>query len=209
MSHEITWKSVHDERESLLEDLAGLSDAQWRAPSLCEDWSVQQVVAHLASSARTSKASAAKEMLTHKGNVQAVIDAGVARFSGGTPAETLEAFRESMHERVSPFSAEAALGEVVVHAEDIRRALDIEHTYPAETLRQLADHYKDAGLGMGAGDRIKGLHLMATDQKWETGQGDVVSGPIIALIMTMLGRTAYLDDLSGDNVETYRARLTR
>ena len=73
----------------------------------------------------------------------------------------------------------------------------------------IRDHYKDAGLGMGAGDRIKGLHLMATDQKWETGKGDVVSGPIIALIMTMLGRTAYLDDLSGDGVETYRARLTR
>ena len=209
MSHEITWKSVHDERESLLADLEGLSDAQWHAPSLCEGWSVQQVLAHLASSARTSKATAAKEMLTHKGNVQAVIDAGVARYSGGTPAETFAAFRESMHERVSPFSAESALGEVVVHAEDIRHALDIEHTYPAETLRQLADHYKDAGLGMGAGDRIKGLHLMATDQKWETGKGDVVSGPIIALIMTMLGRTAYLDDLSGDGVETYRARLTR
>lgn len=209
MSHEITWKSVHDERESLLADLEGLSDAQWHSPSLCDGWSVQQVVAHLASSARTSKTTAAKEMLTHKGNVQAVIDAGVARYSGGTPAETLEAFRESMHERVSPFSAVSALGEIVVHAEDIRRALDIEHTYPAETLRQLADHYKDAGLGMGAGDRIKDLHLMATDQQWETGQGDVVSGPMIALIMTMLGRTAYLDELSGDGLDAYRARLTR
>lgn len=43
------WRVVDDERTALAQDLAGLSEAQWHAPSLCAGWSVRDVVAHLAS----------------------------------------------------------------------------------------------------------------------------------------------------------------
>lgn len=209
MSHEITWKSIHDEREALLADLEQLSDAQWQTESLCPGWTVQNVVGHLVSSATTSKAAAAKAALKHKGDFQAAIDEGVAVNSAGTPQETLARFRDALHERTALFSTEATLGETVIHAEDIRRPLGIEHEYPAETLRQLADHYKDTNMGSGSKDRIKGLHLMATDQEWGTGDGEVVSGPMLSLLMTMLGREAYLDDLDGEGLLTYRGRFAK
>jgi uncharacterized protein (TIGR03083 family) len=40
------------QRERLLDTLAGLDDAAWRAPSRCEGWSVQDVASHLDSTNR-------------------------------------------------------------------------------------------------------------------------------------------------------------
>jgi uncharacterized protein (TIGR03083 family) len=45
------WAMVHAERAALVADLAGLSDEQWAAPSLCTGLSVREVVAHLTASA--------------------------------------------------------------------------------------------------------------------------------------------------------------
>ncbi len=41
---------VHRERAALADDLAALRDAQWDAASLCEGWSVRDVVAHMTGS---------------------------------------------------------------------------------------------------------------------------------------------------------------
>jgi hypothetical protein len=58
--------------------------------------------------------------------------------------------------------------------------------------------------------RIKGLHLAATDLVWESGDdtGAEVSGPAEALLMTMAGRPAALGDLSGPGVDVLRERIT-
>ncbi len=45
------WPTVHAERAALAADLAGLTDAQWDAPSLCTGWSVRDVLAHLSAAA--------------------------------------------------------------------------------------------------------------------------------------------------------------
>ena len=131
-----------------------------------------------------------------------------SRYSKGTPAETLTAFKAVLHERTAPLSGEAMLGDTLVHAEDIRRSLGLTREYPLETLRELGDYYKDSS-GLGVKKRIDGLHLMATDQKWDHGKGEIVQGPLLALIMTMTGRAEYLDDLAGDGLPEYRARLTK
>lgn len=207
MAHELIWQQIHEEREALLADLEGLSDAQWQTASLCDGWTVQQVLAHLVSSATTTKAAAAKALLTHKGDVQAMIHEGMTQHAAGTPAETLAEFRDALHERTTIVTPHASLGETIVHGEDIRKPLGIEREYPAETLRELADYYKDTNVGAGAKKRIEGVQLMATDQVWKTGEGQVVSGPMLALIMTMTGRTAYLDQLSGDGLAVYSGRF--
>ena len=45
------WALAHAERAALAEDLAGLSAGQWRHGTLCGDWDVEQVVAHLTAAA--------------------------------------------------------------------------------------------------------------------------------------------------------------
>ncbi|GAA1578600.1 hypothetical protein GCM10009789_35180 [Kribbella sancticallisti] len=49
-----TWTLVHAERRALAADLAGLTDEQWRSRSLCTEFSVREVVAHLTAGATLS-----------------------------------------------------------------------------------------------------------------------------------------------------------
>lgn len=89
------------------------------------------------------------------------------------------------------------LGEVVIHAEDIRRPLGIPHRYPPETLRKVADFFKGSNALIGAKNRVAGLTLRATDQDWSNGSGPAVEGPLLPLVMAMTGRKEHVDDLTG------------
>jgi len=42
---ESPWPTIHAERAALADDLAGLSAEQWATPSLCQGWTVHQVLA--------------------------------------------------------------------------------------------------------------------------------------------------------------------
>jgi uncharacterized protein (TIGR03083 family) len=46
------WPTVHTERNALAGDLRGLSDEDWAKPSLCDDWTVRDVLAHMTSAPR-------------------------------------------------------------------------------------------------------------------------------------------------------------
>lgn len=41
------WPLIHAERAALIDDLEKLDEAQWATRSLCSEWSVREVVAHL------------------------------------------------------------------------------------------------------------------------------------------------------------------
>jgi len=60
---------------------------------------------------------------------------------------------------------------------------------------------------LGAGRRIRGLRLRATDIDWAHGDGPEVTGPGEALLMAMSGRRAALADLSGPGLATLAKRL--
>src|SRR5690349_11241906 len=49
--HESTWSLIETERRTLAELLAGLTSEQWEARSLCTEWTVHHVAAHLAMTA--------------------------------------------------------------------------------------------------------------------------------------------------------------
>jgi len=132
-------------------------------------------------------------------------DIAVAR--GSSPADTLSRFKaEVSSTKHPPGPNETWLGEVVIHAEDIRRPLGITHDYPIDDVAAVATFYKGSNLIIGAKKRIAGLKLTATDVDWSTGDGPNVSGPILSLVMAMTGRKAALGDLSGPGVETLRSR---
>ena len=105
-----------------------------------------------------------------------------------------------------PGPADTWLGETIVHAEDIRRPLGIEHHYPADAVVRIADFFKGWNLLIGSKRRIAGLTLRATDAEWSHGTGPEGSGPILSLVMAMTGRKRPLDDLAGDGVATLRSR---
>ena len=58
---------------------------------------------------------------------------------GATPAETLARFRRVITSTTKPpLPVVAMLGETIVHGEDIRLPLGIEHDYPVTTLTAVA-----------------------------------------------------------------------
>jgi uncharacterized protein (TIGR03083 family) len=200
------WSMVAAERGALADDLAGISDAQWQTPSLCEGWSVRDVLAHLTAMASLNLLTFAVGMAAGRFDFHRVSDQQILKHLGRTPADTLEEFRTVQHSRAGPPGKKVGrLAEVLIHAEDIRRPLGIEHGYPVEGARQVADLFKGTDLALGTKSRIEGLRLIATDTDWSHGEGEEVAGPMMSLVLAMTGRPAGCDDLTGPGVARLRA----
>jgi hypothetical protein len=53
---------------------------------------------------------------------------------------------------------------------------------------------------------FQGIRAIATDADWSAGDGLDVTGPIEALVLTLAGRFAALDQLHGDGTATLNVR---
>jgi uncharacterized protein (TIGR03083 family) len=200
---------VAAERGALADDVARLTPEQWARPSLCPDWTVRHIVAHLTAAASTSPGAFISQFAAARFNFDRYANAGLARRLGADPGATLAAFRAVQRSTTAPPGPKPTwLGEVVVHSEDIRRPLGISHHYDPEALGKAADFYKGSNVLIGAKKRIEGLRLRATDQDWSHGSGPTVEGPMLSLVMAMTGRGTHVDDLTGEGVETLRSRCT-
>lgn len=201
------WPLIHQEREALADDLATLSGEQWSVPSLCPGWTVRDVLGHLIATAKTPKGSFLTNLARAGFRFNTMTATLISRESTPEPAAGLTEFRRHLTDTTHPPGpAEAMLGEIVVHAEDIRRPLGITHKYPAEALTRVTDFFKASNLLIGSKRRIAGLTLRATDTGWATGTGPEVAGPHISLLLVMTGRSAALADLSGDGLTVLRSR---
>src|SRR3954447_18783773 len=87
------WTATHAERGALADDLAGLTPAQWAAPSLCGDWTVEEVVAHLTAAASVGRWRWIASMLAARFDPPVHNARRLAEHRSATPAETLERFR--------------------------------------------------------------------------------------------------------------------
>jgi uncharacterized protein (TIGR03083 family) len=202
------WPTVHAERGALADDLAGLSDAQWETASLCDGWTVRDVVAHMTATSKISTAAFFPKLIGARFSLRRMQDADLARERGVSSADTLSRFRSEVTSTKHPPAPMVTwLGEVIVHAEDIRRPLGISHDYPVDSVVQVADFYKGSNLVIGSKRRIAGLRLRATDTEWVHGEGPEVTGPMIALLLAMAGRIAgAASDLQGDGLSTLSSR---
>jgi uncharacterized protein (TIGR03083 family) len=203
------WTLVAAERGALAADVAGLTPEQWASPSLCPDWTIRDVVAHLTAAASTTPVSFFGQFAKAGFNFDKYANAGLARRLGADTDATLAGFRAVQNSRTSPPGPKPTwLGEVVVHAEDIRRPCAIAHTYDPEALRKVADFYQGSNTLIGAKNRIAGLALRATDQDWSHGTGLAVEGPLLSLVVAMTGRKSHVGDLTGEGVEELDSRCT-
>jgi uncharacterized protein (TIGR03083 family) len=203
------WPLVHAERAALASDLAALTDRQWATQSLCSSLTVREVLAHLTAGASLNAVRWLTGVIRCRFDFDKQVAMRLAEQLGGSPAETLARFRRVVTSTTKPpLPVVAMLGEVIVHGEDIRRPLGIRRDHPIATLTLLADYYQGSDMVVLAKGRVTGLRLAATDGPFATGDGPLVSGPTLALIMAMTGRTAFCDDLTGDGVATLRTRVT-
>jgi len=202
------WGLVHDARRDLAEDLAGLTEAQWATESLCAGWSVEEVVAHLTAAASVGRWRWIRSIVA-AGFRPAVHNERRLREQGGpTPADTLARFEAVVESRVAPSSDTAAyLGEVLVHGHDIRRPLGLPTATPVEAWTTVAEFYARRDFTVPSRSLTTGLRLRATDGPFEAGSGPEVAGPTMALVVTMAGRSALRNQLSGDGAAILGERI--
>jgi len=201
------WATIAAERGALADDLADLSEKEWRTRSLCTQWNVEQVLAHMTATATLTPLSFLGSFAGSGFNFNTFANRQISKHRGSDPAQTLANFRAVQNSTKSPPGPkESWLGEAIVHSEDIRRPLGIRHEYPVEALRQVADFYKNSNALIGTKSRIAGLTLTATDVDWGHGDGGhEVAGPMMPLLMAMTGRSSACDQLEGAGVEKLRA----
>lgn len=204
------WTMIGEERRRLADDLESLTDEQWVTPSLCPGWRVRDVVAHLVYPHEHGKGSIFVDFLKAGFDVNK-FGLRTATADARAASEFPAALRASADRRWEPpggYGPIAPLTDIVVHSQDIRRAIGASANFGADRLGPILDFVvtKKATRGFTKKGAIDGLRLEATDIGWSHGSGPEVSGPGEALLMSVLGRSSANAELSGDGLETLRAR---
>ncbi|GAA3698307.1 maleylpyruvate isomerase family mycothiol-dependent enzyme [Zhihengliuella alba] len=202
------WALAHAERAALADDLAGLSAEQWRHPTLCGAWNVEDVVAHLTAAASIGQWAWIRSMVGARFRPDLHNQRRLEEHRGATPEETLARFRGVIGSTTAPSGhTPAYLGEVLVHAQDIRHPLGLDHSPSVEALTPVAEFFAANDFTVSSRKTAAGLELRADDGPFAAGSGPAVSGPTLALVMAMAGRAVYLEQLDGPGLPTLRSRV--
>ena len=210
MDHADLQAAITSERLRLADMLEDLTPEEWRVESLCAGWTTKVVVAHLALLTRLSRLAAIRGVLAAGGNINLMIDRAARAWAEQySPAELLAQFREAAGTTRRPLGAKPTdpLVDILVHGQDITRPLGRRFPMPpTRVVPALA--FVVATSFHGAPKRLAGLHLVATDADWSTGEGDrELRGPAGELLLVATGRPAGLDGLDGAGVDEIASRL--
>jgi uncharacterized protein (TIGR03083 family) len=201
------WPTIHAERRALADDLDGLTPEQWGTASLCEGWTVHDVLAHLLVLESMTPFRFVTRFAGARFDFARYADRGIAREQRPDPAQTLAAFRSAQDRTTAPPGPkETWVGEHLVHGEDVRRPLGITRTYPMDAVLDTLDFYQRSQPIIGGRDRVAGLTLRATDADHSVGSGPEVSGPALDLVLAATGRPAGWASLAGPGLSTLKSR---
>jgi uncharacterized protein (TIGR03083 family) len=204
------WRYIGSERSALADTWETLTVEQWSSPSWCENWSVKDVAGHVLGAAEQTPLNFFKEFASAGFKFNDFAERGAKRDAALEPGALVSRLRARTSTRNHPPGpSNAMLGEVIVHGDDMRRPLGLDHHSPEGALIIVADAWKKSDLLIGSKTRVKGLRLTATDATWTHGDGPDVRGPLQSLILAMTGRSQALGDLSGEGVAVLASRNTR
>ena len=187
---------IRAERLAFIALLESLTDEQWRTPSLCAGWTVENVAAHLA------WAPAAGPLETTLAAVRAgfrpnrlIADTALRWTARGRPA-TLDQLRANAESGAKPAGVPpvAALTDAVVHGLDVRVPLGIHQDVDPEAFRLIADWTlastwpTTVPIGGSPRKRLGGLRLVAEDADWAWGEGTEVREPADRILLRLFGR---------------------
>lgn len=182
--------AVRAERSELAEVFAGLTPAQWDAPSLCAGWRVREVLAHTTMPFRLGTGAFVWEMVRAGGRFQRMADRVARRDAARMPAEALvRALRDNVAHPWSPpgGGAAGALAHEVIHGLDSTVALGLDRRVPPERLRIVLDSMRPRTVAYFRAD-LTGVALRATDLDWAHGTGEPLRGLAQDLLLVVCGR---------------------
>jgi uncharacterized protein (TIGR03083 family) len=197
-------------RRAMADLLEGLTPEQLSTASLCGDWDVQTVGAHLASAITTSTPHFVVELIRNRGSFdRANASVAIKEARNGVPA-TIAKIRANADSRFTPpiTGPRAPLTDVIVHTGDIARPLGLPHDAPDEHVRTALEFLTGGKpIAFTNAKILAGLRFVADDLDMTMGDGEEVNGRGIDLVMAMCGRTVALADLTGSGVDRLRSRF--
>jgi len=199
------------ERRATADLLAGLTAEQWAHASLCSAWTVKDVAVHLLPNLGKGMGEFLLAVVRSKGSLHGASESLVAKYAATmTTTEIVQELRDHADDRFAPPGV-GALGpytDVLVHRLDIAVPLGIEVDRPVEPWRAALDFLISNKGRRGFVKRgLPELTLRASDLDWSHGTGPEVTGPEVtgpaaALGLSLCGRSALLDRLSGPGRES-------
>ncbi|MEX2394831.1 MAG: maleylpyruvate isomerase family mycothiol-dependent enzyme [Actinomycetota bacterium] len=188
-------EAVAHERSALVDELRGLRSEQWEMSSLCDGWTIRDVVAHLVRLEAIYRYSVPFPvgLLRYGFRVNRYIAEDARRLSEKTsPFELLDRFSHTRYEK-APFArwhpvAAVPLSELILHGVDIRQPLGLSRRYEVGRLVPVANLLKHRLGVFGRGPRPTGVRFEATDADWAWGKGSVVAMPVQEIVLRLGGR---------------------
>lgn len=199
------------ERSELVGVLAGLGEADWDRPTLCDGWRVRELVAHITMPFRVSGPRFVAGMLRAGGNFNRYADRQARRDAVElTPAELVGCLRQNVdHPWKPPGGGYAgALAHDVTHGLDLTVALGIDRRVPEERMRIIFDALKPRQVKFFGVD-LAGVQLQATDLAWSYGAGVPLTGTAQDLLLVLSGRSLPPNHLSGRDADRFTVGVTR
>lgn len=202
-------------REGFIETLERLTLDDWLVPSLCREWRVVDVAAHLAWAPVMGAGEGIVAMIRSGFSMNRLIARSAIGWSSRGQEAILDQLRDNARTGARPIGMPpvAALSDAVVHGLDVRRPLGLPGQVPPESLAPLADFVlgtpwpMNAVIGGSAKRRVAGVRLVATDVDWTHGAGPDARGSAEALVLLLHGRVPAPSELTGPGAEVVRARL--
>ena len=199
---------VEAERNDLADFLETLTPQQWAARSLCEDWTVRDVVAHVVSYEGAGAAELSRRFTQGRFMLNRINSVSLDQQREREPDELVALLREHLTPRglTSAFGGRIALVDTLMHHQDIRRALGLPRDVPAERLR-VALPFAFIAPPIKAMWHVRGVKVVATDVDWSAGAGPEARGAGEAVLMVMGGRRGVAHELTGPGAARLVKRL--
>jgi len=199
------WDHTIAARRSLADTLADLSPEEWDHPSLCDEWRVRDVAAHVVMGPQLTWRRSLR-LLPHLWRGYNGMNAHLGRLWGSRPvAEILAQYEQYAGLRRGPamVSDVEPLIDILVHTQDIVRPLGRSAAMPPDAAAVAGRRaWKLARLMGGSARAARRYRMVATDSDWVAGpdDGPMVEGPTSELLMLITGREPDWAQLRGDGV---------
>ena len=187
---------VRTERLAFIDLLTTLTEDQWRTPSLCSAWTVENVAAHLAWAPVAGPLEMAPAALRAGFRTNRLIADSAVRWTARWRPAILDQLRRNVDSDAKPLGLPpvAALTDAVVHGLDVCVPLGLHRDVDPEAFRLIADWTVGSRwpmtipVGGSPRRRLRGTRLVATDADWAWGEGAEVREPADLILLRLLGR---------------------
>lgn len=129
-----TWRLIEAERRTLADLLESLTADQWSAMSLCTEWRVRDVAAHLAMTPAGAPgiATVLRALVATNGKLWAAGRNMAVAYAAAPTDELVAALRRDAASRTRPVVvlADNIVPDLVIHGQDIAVPLGITRTFP-------------------------------------------------------------------------------